>query len=149
MSERDEARRLIHALDSSVREVLALLSNQLGVLKSQAQALIGLSGLCITVTGFSGHNMVRAGLFSTVTMCAGIALILVGTILSLRVLGRVRWVTQDLVESLEDAATAVIERRNGQQRALLRAGYAVAIGLAFYVVAVMVAALSGSPWSPP
>jgi hypothetical protein len=37
------------------------LSNQIATVKTYAQVLIGLCGLTITVTGFSGAHMIRSG----------------------------------------------------------------------------------------
>lgn len=121
--------------------LLALLSTQLGVLKQQAQTFMGLCGLAITVTGFSGAHMIRAGGLASFALVTGIALILIAVFLCLRVLTNLRWVTQDICDSLETTAYAVIKRRNEQQRQLLVAGTFVAFGLAFYLIAVMIAAL--------
>lgn len=57
----DEAGHLVALFSTEPRSLVSLLSGQLSVLMSQAQMLMGLSGLVVTVTGFSGHDMVRAG----------------------------------------------------------------------------------------
>lgn len=123
-------------------DLLRFLSTQLGVVKQHAQMLLGLCGLAVTVTGFSGSHMIRAGMASAVAMVSGIALIMVGAVLSLRVLLRVRWVSQELCEDLEQTATTVVNHRNRQQRRLSVAGVFVATGLAAYLVSVSLAAFS-------
>ena len=50
--------------------LLVLLSTQLGVLKQQAQTFMGLCGLAITVTGFSGAHMIRAGAIASFSLSA-------------------------------------------------------------------------------
>lgn len=149
MDPREEAARLVQVFAGSPRELVAFLSNQLSVLKSQAQILMGLAGLIITVTGFSGHNMVRAGWLSAGAMIGGIAIVLVAIIVTMRALAQVRWVSQDLSDDLAKTATAVITRRNRQQRALSLASACVAVGLALYLLSVVMAALSRSDWTPP
>lgn len=149
MTTKDEVKHLVRLYDGNVPQLLTLLSGQLQVLKGQGQMLLGLCGITITVTGFSGHNMVRAGLFSTTCMVAGLAIILLAILLTLRALARIAWVSADLDEDVEKTVSRVILRRDGQQRALQRAAVAVTLGFALYTAAVAVAALSGSPWSPP
>jgi hypothetical protein len=148
MATREEGEELVKLYDSNRQELLLLLSNQLSVLKSQAQMLLGLCGLAITVTGFSGHNMVRAGPVATGFMIGGISVIFVAILLTLRALSGIRWVTQDLGPDLSRTVSIVLGRRDEQQRALERAARAVALGLGAYTVAVILAALRGG-WTPP
>ena len=121
--------------------LLALLSGQLSVLKTQASLLMGLAGLTVTVTGFSGHHMVRAGPLAWIPMVAGIFAILLSVLVTLRVLLKVRWVTQDLGPDLCQSVELTIRRRDRQQRGLQWAGAFVACGLFGYLSAVVVAAL--------
>lgn len=149
MEPREEARRLVHVFAGSPKELVSFLSGQLSVLKSQAQVLMGLCGLIITVTGFSGHNMVRGGSLSAGAMIAGIAAVLVAVGLTMRTLARVRWVSQSLSDDLVETAASVISRRNREQRALGVASAFVAVGLALYLLAVVLAAFARPDWTPP
>lgn len=137
-AQRQEAQRLSTALP--MPDMLRFLADQLGVVKHQAQLLMGLCGLAITVTGFSGTHMIRGGPVSAGSMVAGIALILVGALSVLRVLLRVRWVSQDLADEPVVTAARVIVHRDRQQRSLGLAGVFVALGLAAYLLSVAVAA---------
>lgn len=141
MDEREEAQRLVALFEGQPAQLVGFLSNQLAVIKGQAQMLMGLCGLTITVTGFSGHHMVRGGALSTLAMVLGIVLILVAVVLTLRTLAKLRWVSQDLSDDLVATATSVIVRRNREQRSLQMAGVFVGLGLAGYLVAVVLAAL--------
>jgi len=123
-------------------ELLEFLAGQLGVLKHQAQMLLGMCGLAITVTGFSGSNMIQAGRASAIALVVGIGLILLGALGSLHSLMSVRWVTEDLAEDLVDTAYVVILRRNTQLRRLSMAGILVACGLAAYLTSVALAAFA-------
>jgi hypothetical protein len=134
-----EAQRLARAL--SEPELLGFLAAQLGVVKNQAQLLMGLCGLAITVTGFSGTHMIKAGPLSAGSMVVGIALILIGAVAVLRVLLRVRWVSQDLADEPATTAARVIVHRDRQQHRLGVAGVFVALGLAAYLLSVALAAV--------
>lgn len=140
----DEARRLVALLQHQPFQLLTFLSNQLSVLKSQAQMLLGLCGLAITVTGFSGAHMIRGGLISSISMVVGIGFILVAATQCIRTLSAIRWVTQDLEDDLVVTARVVLQRRNEQQNNLQNASYLVAIGLAAYLASVAIAALANS-----
>jgi len=138
--QRREAERLVAIFSGP--ELLEFLAGQLGVLKHQAQMLLGLCGLAITVTGFSGSNMIQAGRASAIALVVGIGLILLGALGSLHSLMSVRWVTEDLADDLVDTAYVVIVRRNAQLRRLSMAGILVACGLAAYLTSVALAAFA-------
>lgn len=140
----EEARRLAALFKDNPAGLLAFLSGQLAVLKTQAQIFMGLSTITITVTGFSGHNMVRGGAASTAAMALGVALVLGGVVLTARTLGELRWVSQDLDEDLGVTARAVIGRRDREQRWLGVAAVLVVGGLAAYLVAVILASVAAA-----
>ncbi len=140
----EEARRLVRLLQHQPFQLLTFLSSQLSVLKSQAQMLLGLCGLTITVTGFSGAHMIRGGIVSAVSMVVGIGFILGAATQCIRAMSAIRWVTQDLGDDLVVTAHAVLLRRNQQQATLQNASYLVAIGLAAYLASVAIAALANS-----
>jgi hypothetical protein len=146
----DEARRLVEVFAGRPDQLVTFLSAQLTVVKTHAQMLMGLSGLVVTVTGFSGHNMVRGGAASTAAMSLGILAVLVAVVLTLRVSSRLRWVSEDLADDLVATAAAVIRRRDQQTRALGYAGALVTLGLSSYLVSVVLAALAvGAQMGPP
>lgn len=143
LSVEEEAQRLVELLQAQPYQLLSYLSGQLAVVKTQAQMLIGLCGLTVTVTGFSGTHMVKAGWISAGLMVLGIALILVAATLCLKTLTETRWVTQCLADSLTETTRAVFKRRNRQQHRLTIAGRFVGFGLAAYLFSVASAALQG------
>jgi hypothetical protein len=136
-----EAEQLARLYAEEPRQLVVLLSAQLGVVKGQTQMLLGLCGLAITVTGFSGAHMIRAGSTAAVCMVAGILLVLVGLLLCLRTLAQIRWVSQELEDDLVQSVVRVIDHRDRQQRNTTAAGVFVALGLSAYLAAVIIAAL--------
>lgn len=148
LSDDDEARRVVALLGAQPYQLLSYLSQQLAVLKTQAQQLIGLCGITITVTGFSGAHMIKGGPIPSMLLVLGIALILVAAVQCLRTLTDTRWVTQDLADELVDTARVVIARRNRLQYRLTVAGRFVALGLGAYLGAVAAAAIF-TAWPTP
>lgn len=143
MDVHEEARRLRALYANRDTELVGLLSSQIATVKTYAQVLVGLCGLTITVTGFSGAHMIRAGSASALLMAIGIALVLVGLTSCIRTITQLRWVTQDLRDDLAETAAIVLARRNRQQRRVSLAAVFVISGLACYLAAVVVASLAG------
>lgn len=141
MDVREEAQRIHGLFPGQPANFVQYLSHQIATVKTYAQVLIGLCGLAITVTGFSGAHMIRSGSTAALLMVAGIALILVGLILCIRTITRLRWVSQHLQDDLIATAIEVLTYRNQQQRAVSIAAIFVACGLGCYLAAVTVAAL--------
>ena len=137
----EEARHLNRLFAGQPIQLVQFLSHQIATVKTYAQVLIGLCGLTVTVTGFSGAHMIRAGSASAALMVAGIALVMVGLVTCIRTVTRLRWVSQELREDLAETTVAVLHRRNHQQRLVAVAAVFVAAGLACYLAAVTVAAL--------
>jgi len=148
MGEVREAENLAAAFEHT-SELVSFLAAQLAVLRTQAQTFLGIAGLCISVTGFAGHNMVNAGRLSAGAMVVGVSLILAAIVITLQCMANIRWVTQDLGDGNVELARRVLERRNTLQRALNRAVALIAVGLGFYVMAVVLAALTKGGWTPP
>jgi hypothetical protein len=141
MDDHEEARRLHALFAARPADLVHYLATQISTVKTYAQVLVGLCGLTVTVTGFSGAHMIRAGSVSATLMVAGISLVLVGLITCVRTITRLRWVSQDLRDDLVETAVVVIARRNHQQQRLQVAAVFVVAGLACYLGAVVVAAM--------
>jgi hypothetical protein len=144
----EEARRLHALFLNQPAQLVQYLAAQLATGKTYAQILIGLCGLTITVTGFSGAHMIQSGSTAAVLMVSGIGLVMIGLLVCIRTITVLRWVSQDLSDDLVATATTVIERRNRQQRAVSIAALFIAGGLACYLAAVSVAALVVGNFAP-
>ena len=142
MEVREEARRLNELFANRPADMILYLGTQIATVKTYAQILLGLCGLTVTVTGFSGAHMIRAGSASASLMIGGIALVVVGMVLCIRTITKLRWVSQELRDDLIETVSVVIQHRNGQQRMLSVAALFVAGGLTCYLGAVTVAALA-------
>ncbi len=142
MEVREEARRLNELFANRPADMILYLGTQIATVKTYAQILLGLCGLTVTVTGFSGAHMIRAGSASASLMIGGIALVVVGMVLCIRTITKLRWVSQELRDDLIETVSVVIEHRNGQQRMLSVAALFVAGGLTCYLGAVTLAALA-------
>lgn len=144
----EEARQLQRLFGQQPIALVQYLGQQIATVKTYAQVLIGLCGLTVTVTGFSGAHMIRSGSTAAALMVGGIALVMIGLVISIRTITRLHWVSQDLRDDLAETLIIVLGRRNRQQRALVVAAVFVAAGLACYLAAVTVAALVAGNFAP-
>lgn len=148
MDVRDEARRLHALFANQPAQLVQYLATQLATVKTYAQVIVGLCGLTITVTGFSGAHMIRSGSTAAILMVSGIALVMIGLIICIRTITALRWVSQDLSDDLIETATIVLARRDREQRLVSLGAIFVAGGLACYLGAVSVAALVSGNFAP-
>ena len=140
----DTARHLVDAFDGQPSGLLAFLVDQVATVRQQAQTMLGLCGLIITVTGFSGPRMIEASSLSAWSMVGGIGLTLIGAVVSLGVMVQIRWVSDQLDSDLVATAARIIRRRDVQHRRITIAGIFVAAGLAAYLLSVAVTAFMGA-----
>ena len=145
----DEARNLNRLFADQPIQLVQYLGHQIATVKTYAQVLIGLCGLTVTVTGFSGAHMIRSGSAAATLMVAGIGLVVIGLVTCIRTITRLHWVSQDLGEDLAATTVVVLQRRDRQQRAVSIAAVFVAGGLCCYLAAVTVAALVTGNLAPP
>ncbi len=145
----EEARQLNRLFAAQPIQLVQYLGNQIATVKTYAQVLIGLCGLTITVTGFSGAHMIRSGSTAASLMVAGILLVVIGLVTCIRTITRLHWVSTDLRDDLAETTLVVLHRRNRQQRAVSVAAIFVAGGLGCYLAAVTVAALVSGSLAPP
>ena len=101
--------------------------------RASPQVILTLCGLVITVTGFSGGNVIKAGSTSSGFLVAGIICILLSLPLAVFTIGQIRWVTQDLDEDAKRFIKAVIQRRNVHRFRLMMAIVLLVVGLACYM----------------
>lgn len=148
MDVREEARRLHALFANQPAQLVQYLATQLATVKTYAQVIVGLCGLTITVTGFSGAHMIRSGSTAAILMVSGIALVMIGLIICIRTITALRWVSQDLSDDLIETATIVLARRDREQRLVSLGAIFVAGGLACYLGAVSVAALVSGNFAP-
>ncbi|TNF30093.1 MAG: hypothetical protein EP329_14260 [Deltaproteobacteria bacterium] len=140
----ETARQLVTTFAGEPQGLLNFLVSQVSAVRQQAQTMLGLCGLIITVTGFSGPRMAESSSLSAWAMVSGIALTLVGAIISLAVLIQIRWVSDQLDGDLVATAARILRRRDSQHRRTTVAGAFVAAGLAAYLLSVAVTAFASA-----
>lgn len=132
LSAEEEAAQLLE-MRGSLTACLDLLSQQFNIIQTRSQLLLTLSTLTLTITGFSGPQIARAGAFARLALCIGLALVLLSTLVILLGSLRVRWVTQVRADTPERTLVAMVEYRNWKTRLYALEMALIVIGLACYV----------------
>jgi hypothetical protein len=132
----EEARRLI-AFTGSAREAFQVLEKQMGVLVLRTQVMLSLSGIVITVTGFSGRAVAETSRLARISSALGLVVVLAAAVVALGGVLRLRWITQLLGDDDPDAMIVrAIEVRDQKARMLGASLKLFIVGFALYCFAV-------------
>ncbi len=123
----EEAKRLC-AFTGSPLAAFEILEKQMGVLVLRTQVMLSLSGIVITVTGFSGKAVAETSTVARASIAAGLVVVLAAAIVAIGGVLRLRWLTQLLVED-DPLATVVRAIRVRDQKARM-----LSLSLALFVV---------------
>lgn len=116
---------------------LNLLERQLHTLTQRAQMLLGLCGIVITVTGFSGRIIAGTNKLAQVLIVSGVSLTLLAAGLVVGGVLRLHWITQQPPESdLPQLIRTTLNYRNRKMRFYHSAIYVLLLGLTCYVIAI-------------
>lgn len=131
-----EAQSILDLCEGDRLKAFQMVQGQLGTLVMRLQAILGLSSIVITVTGFSGRTVAQTSAVAKVTVVAGLLLVLVAAAVGMGGVLRLRWSTQELGGSALDSIARVIRIRDRKERFMTTALVLFVIGFAMYCFAV-------------
>jgi hypothetical protein len=118
--------------------IMALMERQFGVLHNRAQVLLGLCGIVISATGFSGRIVAGTNRLAQGLIVTGVCGVLVAAVLAGWGVLHVRWLTQQPGATLDEWLTVALGYRDRKTAYYRFALAALLLGLAFYVGAISV-----------
>jgi hypothetical protein len=132
----EEARQLMR-LAGSDREAYHMLERQLGVLVIRTQVLLSLSGIVITVTGFSGRAIAETSALARACISIGIVIVLLSAVTAIAGVLRLQWLSQVLRDgdTLRNIVSGIVIR-DRKSRFLGVSLVLFVVGFSFYVAAV-------------
>jgi hypothetical protein len=125
--------------------IQSLMERQLDVLMSRAQLLLGLCGIAITTTGFSGRVIAGTSRLGQGLIVTGLALVLCSATVLVRGVLHLTWITQRNSRSIDSWLMSVLEYRDRKTILFRLAIILLLIGLALYVGAIAVMLLNPQP----
>jgi hypothetical protein len=132
----DEASRILELCKGDALRAFELVENQLGVLVVRTQVVLSLSGIVITVTGFSGRAIAETSALSRICVVSGLFLVLLAAAISVSGVLRVRWLTQSLESDALLALRRGLEIRDQKSRSLALSLVVFVVGFSLYCAAV-------------
>ena len=146
--------REIPALEEEARMILALckgdslrafniVQGQLGVLVLRTQVMLSLSGIVITVTGFSGRAIAQTGPMARASVAAGLFIVLTAAVVAIGGVLRLHWLTQSLCEDPVVTLTEALAVRQKKSRFLSMALLLFVVGFGLYCFAIAQLLMAG------
>ena len=140
----EEAAYLLGLYDGKLSSCLEFLKQHFNVIQARSQLLLTICTLALTITGFSGPQIVQTNLFARYSMVLGIVFVLAAMVILLLGGLRIRWVTQMIGETPQATLSAIIEYRNRKARLYFVELTLLVIGLTSYVASVVTFLLYGA-----
>ena len=139
LSREEEANQILRMFDGqSVHEIMAMLERQFIVLHNRAQVLLGLSGVVITTTGFSGRLIAGTNRLAQIFIIAGVSLSLAAAAVVVGGVLHLWWLTQHPFQNTDKWLHSCLEYRDRKTRFYRLGIVLLLIGLTLYVAAIAV-----------
>ncbi|MFO0616931.1 MAG: hypothetical protein U0414_30330 [Polyangiaceae bacterium] len=132
----DEAQRIYELCKRDALRAVEMVHTQFGVLVLRTQVMLSLSGIVITVTGFSGRAIAATGVVARVCIVAGLVLVLAAAAVAMAGVLRLKWITEILEEDALATLRKAIAIRNKKSAFLQAAVTLFIVGFSLYVAAV-------------
>jgi hypothetical protein len=134
-AQRAEAQRVLDFFGDKVK-ALETVERQLGILVLRTQVLLSLSGIVITVTGFSGKQIAQSGRPGPELIVSGLATVLAAASVLVAGVLRLTWVTKEIGEDGLETVARGIALRDAKAWYLQVAMILFVVGFALYVGAI-------------
>lgn len=148
MASADEVKRILTLVKGDPGKAYEVVQSQLSVLVLRTQVMLSLSGIVITVTGFSGRTIAQTSEVARLLVAAGILIVLLAAGVGIGGVLRLRWLTQELTEDTEQTLTRMLTIRDSKSRYLAAALVLFVVGFACYCVAIALMLASTPPLHP-
>lgn len=136
MAAADEVKNIMTLTRGDPVRAYELVQSQFSVLVLRTQVMLSLSGIVITVTGFSGRSIAQTSELARNLVAVGIVVVLGAAAVAIGGVLRLRWLTQDLTDDPVQTLTRMLDRRDQKARYLNVALLLFVVGFACYCVSI-------------
>ena len=142
---RQEAEQILKLSRGDEQRAYDMVERQLSVLVLRTQVMLSLSGIVITVTGFSGRAIAETSNLARWSIASGIMIVLLSAAAAIWGVLRLSWLTQTIDEDALTMLTRCVEIRNAKSR-FLRASLILFIaGFSLYCFAIAQLLIAAQP----
>jgi lysylphosphatidylglycerol synthetase-like protein (DUF2156 family) len=144
-SARDEAERIFKLAGNDTLRAYEMVERQLSVLVLRTQVMLSLSGIVITVTGFSGRAIAMTSDLARYSIASGIMIVLCSAAAAIWGVLRLSWLTQTIEEDTIAMLTRGLEIRDAKSRFLRLALVLFICGFSLYCFAIAQLLIAARP----
>lgn len=141
----NEVQRILKLAEGNAAKAFELVDKQLAVLVLRTQVMLSLSGIVVTVTGFSGREIARTSETARVLIATGILVVLSSAAVAIGGVLRLRWLTQEVTDDTETSLSNMLRVRDAKSRFLSVALVLFVLGFSCYCVAIALMLVSVTP----
>ena len=131
-----EAEHILSLVGGDAARAFELVERQLAVLVMRTQVMLSLSGIVVTVTGFSGRAIAETGAVARALIATGILVVLASAATAIGGVLRLRWLTQSIGGPPLEMLTRMLGDRDRKSRFLSGALVLFIAGFSCYCVAI-------------
>jgi hypothetical protein len=142
---REEAQQILTLVRGDALAAYDLVERQLSVLVLRAQVMLSLSGIVVTVTGFSGRAIAETSQLARASISAGILVVLAAAVTAIGGVLKLRWLTQELSDDVVEMLARSIVARDRKARFLALSLLLFVIGFGLYCFAIAQLLLAARP----
>ena len=145
MAAADEVKRIMALTRGDPVKAFELMQGQLSVLVLRTQVMLSLSGIVITVTGFSGRTIAQTSELARNLVASGIVIVLGAAAVAIGGVLRLRWLTQEMTDDVEQTLVRMLDIRDAKSRYLNVALLLFIVGFACYCVSIALMLVATQP----
>jgi hypothetical protein len=142
---REEAERILTLAEGNRLRAYEMVERQLSVLVLRTQVILSLSGIVITVTGFSGRAIAETSVLARTSIASGILVVLASAAVAIWGVLRLHWLTQAIDEDPLRMLMHGIEIREAKSRFLRAALVLFIVGFSLYCFAIAQLLIAAEP----
>lgn len=131
-----EAKEILELASGDRFRAFQLVESQLNVLVLRTQVILSLSGIVITVTGFSGRAIAATSHLAQGCIVSGLIVVLLAAAVAVTGVLRLRWLTQVLGGDTHAMIDRMLALRDAKARSLSIALVLFVVGFSLYCLAV-------------
>ncbi len=141
----EEAERILLLAEGNALQAYEIVNQQLSVLVLRTQVMLSLSGIVVTVTGFSGRAIAETSVVARGSVASGILVVLASAAVAIWGVLRLSWLTQTIGGDTIVMLTRGIEIRDTKSRFLRASLILFIVGFSLYCFAIAQLLLAAQP----
>jgi hypothetical protein len=144
-SAREEAESILKLCGGDTLQAYQMVERQLSVLVLRTQVMLSLSGIVITVTGFSGKAIAQTSDLARYSISSGILVVLASAVAAIWGVLRLNWLTHAIQQDTLAMLTRGIAIREEKSKALRVALLLFVAGFSLYCFAISQLLIASRP----